>query len=120
MGIVVSRKTNKHLTDPRLRFRWEQVVVRGFRVIRQLHLIAGNSCRRTFVDSLRNGGKIVLGVCLVVALLILLGVRTCVASGSNLLNAVTDFGADPTGAKDSTQQFQSLFDQIPNGWQGYI
>jgi hypothetical protein len=43
-----------------------------------------------------------------------------VASGSNLLNAVTDFGADPTGVKDSTQQFQALFDQIPNGWQGYV
>ena len=89
-------------------------------MIRQLHLIAGNSCRRTLVDSLRDGEKIVLGVCLVVTLLILLGVRTCVASGSNLLNAVTDFGADPTGAKDSTLQFQALFDQIPNGWQGYV
>jgi Pectate lyase superfamily protein len=47
-------------------------------------------------------------------------VNRCMAGESNLLNVVTDFGADPTGVNDSTIEFQSLFDQIPNGWQGYV
>ena len=95
-------------------------MVRGCGMIRQLHLVAGHSCRRALVDPLRGGEKIVLSICLVATLLIALDVQTCLASGSNLLNAVTDFGADPTGVKDSTQQFQALFDQVPNGWQGYV
>ncbi len=49
-----------------------------------------------------------------------LSARLCVASGPNLLNAVTDCGADPTGTKDSTRQLQALFDLIPDGWQGFI
>ena len=49
-----------------------------------------------------------------------LGAGPCAASEPNLLNAVTDFGADPTGTNDSTTQLQALFDQIPNGWQGYV
>ena len=49
-----------------------------------------------------------------------MGVETAAAAGTNLLNLVSDFGADPTGVKDSTDQFQSFFAQIPNGWQGYV
>ena len=64
--------------------------------------------------------KTILSICLAMALVICPHVRTCEANTSNLLNAVTDFGADPTGTKDSTKQLQALFDQLPNGWQGFI
>jgi hypothetical protein len=64
--------------------------------------------------------KALLSVCTLVVFATFLGVDTAASSGSNLLNLVTDFGADPTGVKDSTQQCQALFDQIPNGWQGYV
>lgn len=66
-----------------------------------------------------HGRTVVISVCLIL-LTVSLGVGTCAGSGSNLLNLVTDFGADPTGSNDSTKQLQALFDQIPNGWQGYI
>ena len=88
--------------------------------MKQLYLRSGHSVQQTFVDTLRASKRLALGVSLVVILMISLGVVTCVASNSNLLNAVTDFGADPTGTKDSTKQLQALFDQIPNGWQGFI
>ena len=64
--------------------------------------------------------EVMLAVFLMVMLVISLDAVTCAASDSNLLNAVTDFGADPTGLKDSTKQLQALFDQTPNGWQGFI
>lgn len=55
-----------------------------------------------------------------VVLVVPLDVETCAAGNSNLLNAATDFGADPTGTNDSSKQLQAFFDQIPNGWQGFI
>jgi hypothetical protein len=88
--------------------------------VKQLGLSLGYGYLRTLVDALRGGAKVILGVCPVVVLLVSLGAGTCVASGPNLLNAVTDFGADPTGTLDSTKQLQLLFDQLPNGWQGFI
>lgn len=88
--------------------------------MKQLYLCIGHRVQNTFVDALRASKRVALGVGLLVILMSSLGVVTCVASDSNLLNAVTDFGADPTGTKDSTRQLQSLFDQIPNGWQGFI
>ena len=74
---------------------------------------------RTLV-AIRGSLKTVLGAYLAMVLVILVGTQTCLASESNLLNAVTDFGADPTGIKDSTKQLQALFDQLPNGWQGFV
>ena len=88
--------------------------------MKQSYLRIGHSVQQIFVDTLSASKRIALGVGLVVILMISLSVVTCAASDSNLLNAVTDFGADPTGTKDSTKQLQTLFDQIPNGWQGFI
>jgi len=88
--------------------------------VKQSYLRIGHSVQQIFVDTLSASKRIALGVGLVVILMISLSVVTCAASDSNLLNAVTDFGADPTGTKDSTKQLQTLFDQIPNGWQGFI
>jgi hypothetical protein len=88
--------------------------------VRDLLFSAGHRVRHTLVHTIQYSLKTILGVCSMVALVILAGSQTCAASGSNLLNAVTDFGADPTGTKDSTKQLQALFDQLPNGWQGFV
>ena len=88
-------------------------------MVKRLNLSVEYSSLRTLVDVLRGGAN-VLAVCPIVVLFACLNAGTCIASGSNLLNAVTDFGADPTGIQDSTQQLQTLFDQLPNGWQGFI
>jgi Pectate lyase superfamily protein len=85
-----------------------------------MHLNTGNGVKGTLVHAIRGRQRAILAVCTMVALVILLGAQKCLASGSNLLNAVTDYGADPTGTKDSTKQLQALFDQLPNGWQGFI
>lgn len=81
-------------------------------------LSSHKSCTSAKTSS--HGGAGVFSVCLILVLTVSLGVGRCAASESNLLNLVTDFGADPSGTKDSTKQLQALFDQIPNGWQGYI
>ena len=88
-------------------------------MVKRLNSSVEYSSLRTLVDVLRGGAN-VLAVCPIVVLFACLNAGTCIASGSNLLNAVTDFGADPTGTRDSTQQLQTLFDQLPNGWQGFI
>jgi len=88
--------------------------------VKQSYLRIGHRVQQIFVDTLSASKRIALGVGLVVILMISPSVVTWAASDSNLLNAVTDFGADPTGTKDSTKQLQALFDQIPNGWQGFI
>jgi hypothetical protein len=85
-----------------------------------LHLSTRHKVEHSLVHAIRGRRRATLAVFPVVALVILLGAHRCLASGSNLLNAVTDFGADPTGTKDSTKQLQALFDQLPNGWQGFI
>ena len=88
--------------------------------MKQQHVRIGHGAQQTFLNTLSGSKRAALGVGLVLILTISVSVVTCVASDSNLLNAVTDFGADPTGTKDSTKQLQALFDQIPNGWQGFI
>jgi hypothetical protein len=89
------------------------------RIVRDLLLSTRHTVRQTLV-AVRGSLRTVFGAYLAIVLVILVGTQTCVASESNLLNAVTDFGADPTGIKDSTKQLQALFDQLPNGWQGFV
>ena len=60
------------------------------------------------------------GACLILLLKVFCGPGVCTATESNLLNLLTDFGADPTGTNDSTKQLQAFFNQLPNGWQGFI
>jgi hypothetical protein len=89
--------------------------------VKQLHLGAGHSSLQTLGDTLRASESITFGVCLILMLVFPLGVvTTYAASSANLLNAVVDFGADPTGTRDSTKQLQAFFDQLPNGWQGFV
>ena len=68
----------------------------------------------------RYGDTSVKTLCVMLVIVIASYLKPCAANASNLLNLVTDFGADPTGVIDSTTQLQAFFNQIPNGWQGYI
>ena len=97
-----------------------KMAVRRSEVMKRMRMRVGRKFQQALSNTLCSSKEVTLAVCLMVTLVISLDVVTCTASGSNLLNAVTDFGADPTGLKDSTQQLQALFDQIPNGWQGFI
>ena len=68
-------------------------------MVKQLNSSVEYSSLWTLVDVLRGGANVVLAVSPIVVLFVCLNAGTCIASGSNLLNAVTDFGADPTGTR---------------------
>ena len=73
------------------------------------------------VDVLRGGANLILAVCPIVVLFACLNAGTCIASGSNLLNAVTQLMEQILQEyRIARSSFRRCLIKLPNRWQGFI